>query len=470
MATAAILTPVAPPSAPTFGTTPAAQPPPGQPDISYHPNWETYQARVARRTQTENLSKEIPEGFPKELKGDLVWEGETVAKEYKWTYTFTDEQLEDINNALAHFKSLNITKGYISQETFPLPKTHDELRRLSRELHFGHGFFVLRGLDVDRYTREENIIIYAGISSHIGSIRGRQDAYYDGKRADVVLGHVKDVRSTTKIKIGSPAYTADKQVFHTDSGDIVSLFALGTAAEGGASRLASAWRVYNHIAETRPDLIRTLAEDWEAELFTKTVNDTDKVSRRPLIHHQPASTDGKTPERVVLQYARRYYVGFGALPRGNHIPPITEAQAEALDTLHFLGERFSVSTDFQKGDIQYVNNVAVFHARDGFRDTEDQQRHLLRLWLRDPEYAWETPAALSERWERVYGGVTPELQTFPLEPPHPLGMQKDPARWQRHRNCLALTDENFTLGSRVGEEDGLELWCYVVVSNGYHRV
>ncbi|EKJ72856.1 hypothetical protein FPSE_06902 [Fusarium pseudograminearum CS3096] len=416
MATAAILTPVAPPSAPTFGTTPAAQPPPGQPDISYHPNWETYQARVARRTQTENLSKEIPEGFPKELKGDLVWEGETVAKEYKWTYTFTAEQLEDIDNALAHFKSLNIAKGYISQETFPLPKTHDELRRLSRELHFGHGFFVLRGLDVDRYTREENIIIYAGISSHIGSIRGRQDAYYDGKRADVVLGHVKDVRSTTKIKIGSPAYTADKQVFHTDSGDIVSLFALGTAAEGGASRLASAWRVYNYIAETRPDLIRTLAEDWEAELFTKTVNDTDKVSRRPLIHHQPASADRKTPERVVLQYARRYYVGFGALPRGNHIPPITEAQAEALDTLHFLGERFSVSTDFQKGDIQYVNNVAVFHARDGFRDTEDQQRHLLRLWLRDPEYAWETPAALSERWERVYGGVTPELQTFPLEP------------------------------------------------------
>ncbi|PTD11880.1 hypothetical protein HYE67_008083 [Fusarium culmorum] len=39
---------------------------------------------------------------------------------------------------------------------------------------------------------------------------------------------------------------------------------------------------------------------------------------------------------------------------------------------------------------------------------------------------------------------------------------------QRDRNCLALTDKDFTLGSRVGEEDGLELWCYVVVSNGYH--
>jgi hypothetical protein len=104
MATAAILTPVAPPSAPTFGTTPAAQPPPGQPDIAYHPDWEKYQARVARRTQTETLTKDLPEGFPKELKGDLVWEGETIAQEYNWTYTFSAEQLEDVDKALAHFK------------------------------------------------------------------------------------------------------------------------------------------------------------------------------------------------------------------------------------------------------------------------------------------------------------------------------------------------------------------------------
>ncbi|CVL09167.1 hypothetical protein FPRO06_13377 [Fusarium proliferatum] len=412
-----------PASAPTFGITPAALPPPGQPDISYHPDWEKYQARVSRRTQTEDLTKSLPEGFPKELKGDLVWDGETLAQKYDWTYVLSAAQLEEIDKALAHFKSLNISKGYITQETFPLPTLHGELRRLSRELHFGHGFFVIRGLDVDRYSREENIIIYAGVSSHIGSIRGRQDAYFQGERADVVIGHIKDVRSglgesrdKTKIKIGTPAYTADKQVFHTDSGDIVSLFALSTAAEGGASRLASTWRVYNHIAATRPDLIHTLSERWDAELFTKTVNDTDKFMSRPLIHHLPASPDGKTPDRILLQYGRRYYVGFGEIPRGKHLPPITEAQAEALDTLHFLGERFSVSTNFEKGDMQYVNNVAIFHARDGFTDTKDKQRHLLRIWLRDPEYAWETPAALASRWERVYGDVTPELQTFPLEP------------------------------------------------------
>lgn len=36
--------------------------------------------------------------------------------------------------------------------------------------------------------------------------------------------------------------------------------------------------------------------------------------------------------------------------------------------MHFLAEEHSASLDFQKGDIQYVNNLSIFHARNGFRD------------------------------------------------------------------------------------------------------
>jgi hypothetical protein len=44
------------------------------------------------------------------------------------------------------------------------------------------------------------------------------------------------------------------------------------------------------------------------------------------------------------------------------------------------------------------------------------RRHLLRLWLRDPELAWETPAVLKARWDDLYKDVTEEEQVFPLEP------------------------------------------------------
>ena len=153
--------------------------------------------------------------------------------------------------------------GYVTQETFPLPKLHDALREISKEVHLGHGFKVVRGIPVDDYTREENIIIYAGIASHIAPIRGRQDHQIDGKPADVVLAHIKDLSNEVDPhQIGAPSYTADKQVFHTDAGDVIALFALGEPEEGGQSFLSSSWHVYNQLAATRPDLIRTLAEPW----------------------------------------------------------------------------------------------------------------------------------------------------------------------------------------------------------------
>jgi len=153
--------------------------------------------------------------------------------------------------------------GYVTQETFPLPTLHKTLRAISDEIHNGHGFKVVRGVPVDEHTRKENIIIYAGISAHIAPIRGRQDRQYEGKPADVVLAHIKDLsKAVDATKIGAPAYTTEKQVFHTDAGDIIALFALGEAEEGGQSFLSSSWHVYNELAATRPDLIRTLAEPW----------------------------------------------------------------------------------------------------------------------------------------------------------------------------------------------------------------
>ena len=156
--------------------------------------------------------------------------------------------------------------GYISQETFPLLKLHQALRNISDEVHNAYGFKVLRGLPVAKHTREENVIIYAGVSSHVAPIRGRQDHQFDGRPADVVLNHIKDMSSVVDAsKIGAPAYTTEKQVFHTDAGDVIALLCLETAAEGGESKLSSSWKVYNELAETRPDLVRTLAEPWAAE-------------------------------------------------------------------------------------------------------------------------------------------------------------------------------------------------------------
>ncbi|CCC09604.1 hypothetical protein SMACR_03635 [Sordaria macrospora] len=397
--------------------------PVGQPDIGYTPDHDKYLERVKRRRETEKLEKSLPPGFPQRLDSDLVWDGNTLAETYDWNYRLTEEDINEIESALRHFKSLDKPLGYITQETFPLPNLHYTLRQVSNELHNGHGFKVIRGLPVTSHTREENIIIYAGLSSHVAPIHGRQDNQHNGQLADVVLAHIKDLSTTISdtSKIGAPAYTTEKQVFHTDVGDIIALFCLGEAAEGGQSFLSSSWKVYNELAATRPDLIRTLSEPWMADEFGK---EGRKFSVRPLLHYLPAFPSSRTyaddgeakPERLIIQYARRTFTGYWGLPRSADIPPITEAQAEALDALHFTAEKYAVGLDFKQGDIQFVNNLSIFHARAGFRDDGKRQRHLVRLWLRDPELAWETPEVLKDRWERVYGGVKPEREVFPLEP------------------------------------------------------
>ncbi|KID87632.1 Taurine catabolism dioxygenase TauD/TfdA [Metarhizium guizhouense ARSEF 977] len=387
--------------------------PPGQPDIAYTPNWDTYQERIKRRQETEKINGTLPDGFPQKLESSLAWTGATVTDQYDWSYELNQSELKEIQEALDYFKSQNKSLGEISQLTFPLPKLHPRLRSISADVHNGHGFKVVRGIPIDKYTREENVIIYAGIASHVANIRGRQDHEHNGRPADVVLAHVKDLSTLADAKsIGSPAYTTEKQVFHTDAGDVIALFALAAADEGGESFLSSSWTVYNELAATRPDLIRTLAEPWDVDEFGKT--GPPGYTPRPLLYHQPAGENG--PERVIIQYARRSFTGYWGLPRSADIPAITEAQAEALDAVHFTAEKHALALEFRPGDIQFVNNLSIFHARGGFRDSLEKQRHLIRLWLRDEELHWDTPAALQSRWDRVYGNVTAENQVFPLEP------------------------------------------------------
>ncbi|KAF7777585.1 hypothetical protein Agabi119p4_3657 [Agaricus bisporus var. burnettii] len=373
-----------------------------QPDIQYHPDLAKYKERTARRLhQDPDLVKtSLPPGFPEKVEGPVVWEGKDWTSEDQWVYRLSNDELQEINDALKYFEGLAKPMGYVNRETFPLPKLGPVLYDLAKELYSGRGFFVLRTIPVDDYTLAQLAIIYTGVSSHVGSARGKQDG------TGAVLAHIKDLTVSHAHEqggIGNSAYTTDKQVFHTDVGDLIALFALDNAAEGGTSRISSGPRVYNELAATRPDLIHTLAEEWPLDSF----GGDPGYTKRPLLYNE----DG----HIVIQYSRRHFTGYGEQRRSPNIPPISEAQAEALDALHYTAEKYSLGLNFQKGDIQYINSMGLLHARDAFRDSVEHTRHLIRLWLRNDELAWKTPKHLEPIWKRLYS-VGPEEQRFPLDP------------------------------------------------------
>jgi hypothetical protein len=121
---------------------------------------------------------------------------------------------------------------------------------------------------------------------------------------------------------------------------------------------------------------------------------------RPLLHH--------LDERVYLVFSRRNLTGSEATPRSTKIPPMTEAQAEALDAVHFAAAADSVKIEPVPGDMLFVNNFGLMHSRGPFRSDPEapkagRGRYALRLWLHNPAHGWEVPPGLRLAWDRVFG-------------------------------------------------------------------
>lgn len=75
-----------------------------QPDISYAPDLEKYQARTERRLASEDLNSTLPDGFPRKLVSDLVWEGKELEGTFQWVYELNEAEIKEIEDALKHFK------------------------------------------------------------------------------------------------------------------------------------------------------------------------------------------------------------------------------------------------------------------------------------------------------------------------------------------------------------------------------
>lgn len=102
-------------------------------------------------------------------------------------------------------------------------------------------------------------------------------------------------------------------------------------------------------------------------------------------------------------FSRRPITGSPTSPRSPGVPRVTETQAEALDMVHFTALKHKVTMRLQRGDIQLVNNLAIQHARNAFKDSHFHKRHIMRLWLRNEDLAWETPNGLQKTWIEKYG-------------------------------------------------------------------
>lgn len=317
------------------------------------------------------------------------------------------DEAEDVEHSMRHFSDLNLPFSRISPRNFPLTRAlRAKLRDVLNTLYGNQQFLVISGIESSRYDDRENVIIHAGLSSHVGGKRGM--AGREGGD-NTVLQHITSMPAGEKDKAttyhGPPNQNRDIP-FHTDNGDIVSLFTISRSESGGSLYLADSTAVYEELASLRPELAHALCCNWTM------------VSPSPAnaFDARPIAFPNHLPGRVLLNFSRARITGTPCAPRPPSLPPLSPTQRLALDALHALAAKHAMEIQLQPGDMVFFNNLTMMHARDAFVDNEAEglKRHLLRLILRDEEMAYEVPGQLRETWRMLYDHKVSE-EVFPVE-------------------------------------------------------
>ncbi len=324
---------------------------------------------------------------PQKLTTPKSWKGKDLAnKTDQWITSFTEEEINELEQAAKNYLSLNKDIGEINQTDFPLTKLASTFTTLKHTLIESIGFGILRGLPTDNYSQELAATIFCGVGAHLGIARSQNAKGH-------ILGHVRDTGANSKDPNARIYQTSERQTFHTDSADVVGLLCLKKAQEGGASLLVSTETIYNEMMKLRPDL---------AELLFQPIA-TDRRGEIP---------EGEKPyfEIPVFNWYRGFLTGIyqrqyiDSAQRFPDAMRLTDLHVEALDLFDSLANEPSLhlSMQLEPGDMQFVHNHSMLHDRTGFLDWPEleNRRHLLRLWL-----SIEGDRELPESFKQRYGSI-----------------------------------------------------------------
>lgn len=319
------------------------------------------------------------------IAGEAVWFGRDMAARSDWMHELSGGEIAELELAIAGVRARGLEIIDVGREDFPLPTLEPVLTAIRRDLVDGRGFALIRGVPVERWTREDIGLAFWGMGRYLG------EAIMQNRKGHV-LGHVTDIGVDAADPHFRGYQSSANLIPHTDiASDLVALLCLRPAKSGGLSMIASASAIHNEILERRPDLAAVLREPYYIDRREEVPEGKKPYYQLPVFNaHQ-----GKT----TVCYIRRFVE---SAERFDEVPRLSDAQIEAMDLIDTLAKRDDIrlDMDFRPGDIQIVNNLITLHARTEYEDFPEleRRRHLLRLWFAVPE-GWPLPKDYFERYE-----------------------------------------------------------------------
>lgn len=299
-----------------------------------------------------------------------AWVAKDLATNDKWIHHLSKAEIDDLDNALAMAKAAGRTVATLDHKSFPLTVMRTALQKLLDALENDYGVYVIRGLPVAKYSKEDLRLLYWGLGLNTGT------AVCQSHRGDY-LGDVKNFGEKIDPSRWRAYMSGDQLSFHTDTSDVVCLFVLQTAKSGGKSMFCSSLAIHDKIAQLDPALLEPLYTPVAWSWMGQEAPDGSPWYMMPVF----SMHKGRFSSRNI----RNHVHAAQNFPDAPRLPPRWN---EAMDLVHNLANdpKLHFGMMFEAGDFQFLNNHITYHARSGFEEYPEPERcrHLLRMWLSVP--------------------------------------------------------------------------------------
>ena len=340
------------------------------------------------------------EVLKKPIAESCVWKVSDFKNEKEWTYSFTEKEIFELEEAAKILISKGLAPTSFSKEDFILDTLKGILSEQLDTLQQGRGFIRLRGLEPKKYDSLTIQTIYWGVCSHLG-IGIPQNS--KGELMSGVKDYGDKIVSENPYRDGIRLHrTTAKIDAHTDSCDHVALLCIQRAKEGGESGVISALTIYNEILKNKPEYLEPLCKGFFIDLIGK-----GKTEKELSSHPIPVFSyfSGKMCSRF-----NKSQIELGA---EKHAGGLDSLSQEAIEYLQHLTEQkdFHLKMMLEEGDIQVLNNRVTYHTRTKVIDHEDssKKRLLYRVWLNAPQPRPMAPEFANQLNTGERGGVTKRI-------------------------------------------------------------
>lgn len=299
-----------------------------------------------------------------------AWRAAEIAAGGKWLRPLTEPEVEAVAAMVRAVRETGKPMLELTRDDVPLGAFAPVLDELTEELEHGIGFKTLRGLPSDRFSVEDNRLLFWAVGCHLGVARPQGKA---SQLMSDVLAAGGQYRGA-----GGRGYNTNAELdYHVDGTDVVGLYCLQVARSGGLSRVASSVAIHNEILRRDPALVERLFQPFPHNRQNEEAEDEPPFYMAPVY----SLRDGHFAARYIRNHIR-------SSQTRTDTPRLTDLDNRALDVIQDLAEtdEFRFDMVLERGDMQFVNNHVLVHSRTHFEDFDEpeRRRHLLRLWLSVP--------------------------------------------------------------------------------------